>query len=72
MSTAAVEVLDLLSRQIIDIDEAIRLLKAVRKSSGRASKIVAPLPDFDESEVLMEMFTASKRSAFGTGNIVLA
>jgi hypothetical protein len=70
MSTASVEVLDMLSRQIIDIDEAVRLLKAIKKSAGRPPGAIMPLSDINGSEALMEIFSAAPRSQFCTGNLL--
>jgi hypothetical protein len=71
MSAAATEVLDLLSRQIIDVGEALRLLKAIKNSSRRPA---GPMPDIQmpyEPEIWMEAAGAGLRPQFGYGNIIM-
>jgi hypothetical protein len=71
MSTAAAEVLDLLSRQVIDVGEALRLLKAIGDSSRRrpnpAPGILLPY----EPEIWMEAAGAGLRSQFGFGQLIM-
>ncbi len=71
MSTAAIEVLDMLSRNTIDIDEAIRLLNAIKRSAGRKIRAIFPASAVNESEVLMEVVGAATRPQHGYGNIIM-
>jgi len=70
MSTAAVEVLEMLSSRMIDVDEAIRLLKAIKRGSGRGLIDILPLPTGYEANVLMEMTGSALRPEFSFGNII--
>lgn len=70
MSAASVEVLELLSRQRIDVDEAIRLLKAIKKASGRIAGDKIPIPAINETNALMEMVGSACRPEFSFGNII--
>jgi len=70
MSTAAVEVLEMLSSRMIDLDEAIRLLKAIKKATGRTIATGLPASSELETQILMEMVGSSIRPNFGYGNII--
>ena len=70
MSAAAVEVLEMLSSRMIDLDEAIRLLKAIKKATGRTMATDLPASSELETQILMEMVGSSIRPNFGYGNII--
>jgi len=70
MSTAAVEVLEMLSSRMIDLDEAIRLLKAIKKATGQKMATDLPVSSELETQILMEMVGSSIRPNFGYGNII--
>ena len=71
MSTAALEVLDMLSRRTIDVDEAIRLLKAIRNNTGRLIGAAVPAGAVGGDDILMELVGSSPRPQFGYGNIIM-
>ena len=70
MSAEAVEVLEMLSHRMIDVDEAIRLLKAIRKATGKMTINRIPAPTVNSTDALMEMVGSALRSEFSYGNII--